>query len=133
MLDTSVVNRLSNTVVAIELEDEIAAGRLAVCAPVVHELSHSARNASHLAQIRAAVGTFPMVRTHQATFDRALEVQAELCQTGQHRAVSMADLLIAAAAEAHRLVVIHYDADFERIAEVTGQSAEWVVPRGSID
>jgi len=26
--------------------------------------------------------------------------------------------------------VIHYDSDFERIAEITGQPHEWIVPRG---
>lgn len=30
------------------------------------------------------------------------------------------------------LVVLHYDADFERIAAVTGQPNEWVVPRGTV-
>jgi predicted nucleic acid-binding protein len=43
------------------------------------------------------------------------------------------DLLIAAAAEAHSLTVLHYDADFDRIASVTGQACEWAVPAGSID
>jgi predicted nucleic acid-binding protein len=42
------------------------------------------------------------------------------------------DLLIAAAAEAAYLVAMHYDADYERIAEVTGQGHDWVVRRGSI-
>jgi hypothetical protein len=28
---------------------------------------------------------------------------------------------------------LHYDADFDRIAAVTGQRCEWVVPAGSID
>jgi predicted nucleic acid-binding protein len=41
--------------------------------------------------------------------------------------------LVAAAAEAEGLVVLHYDADFERIAAVTGQRSEWVVPAGSVD
>lgn len=44
-----------------------------------------------------------------------------------------ADLLVAAAAEAEGITVCHYDADFDRIADVTGQSTEWVVPRGSVD
>ena len=42
------------------------------------------------------------------------------------------DLMIAAAAEAHGLTVLHYDADFDRIAKVTRQPTEWVVPRGSV-
>jgi hypothetical protein len=28
---------------------------------------------------------------------------------------------------------MHYDADYDRIAEVTGQPVEWVVPRGTAD
>jgi len=43
------------------------------------------------------------------------------------------DLLIAAAAEAHGLTVVHYDGDFEHIASITGQSNAWIVPAGSID
>lgn len=43
------------------------------------------------------------------------------------------DLLIAAAAESHGLTLLHYDADFDRIAAVTGQSCEWVVPAASVD
>jgi len=43
------------------------------------------------------------------------------------------DLLIAAAAEATNLVVLHYDGDFDRIAAVTGQPCQWVVPAGTVD
>jgi hypothetical protein len=31
-----------------------------------------------------------------------------------------------------RLSVLHYDADFELVAGITGRLAEWVVPRGSV-
>lgn len=47
--------------------------------------------------------------------------------------VPMPDLLIAATAERHDVTVLHYDADFDLIAEVTGQLTRWVVPRGSAD
>jgi hypothetical protein len=39
-------------------------------------------------------------------------------------------LLTAAVAEHHAAIVLHYDADFEHIAAVTGQEQRWVVPRG---
>ena len=45
----------------------------------------------------------------------------------------MPDLLVAAAAEARNLTVLHYDADFDRIAAVTGQPCQWVVPAGTVD
>lgn len=63
---------------------------------------------------------------------RALEVQAMLAERSQHRGVSLPDLLIAACAESRDLVVLHYDADYDRIAKATGQPTRWVVPRGSV-
>jgi Arc/MetJ family transcription regulator len=36
------------------------------------------------------------------------------------------------AAEVAGLTVLHYDADFDRVARITGQPVEWVVPRGSV-
>jgi predicted nucleic acid-binding protein len=48
------------------------------------------------------------------------------------RSVGLPDLLIAAVAERERVTVLHYDADYEIIAKVTGQAIRWVVPRGSV-
>ena len=48
------------------------------------------------------------------------------------RGAKIADLLIAAAAEAAGLVVLHYDHDFDLIADVTGQRTEWIVPAGFV-
>lgn len=45
-------------------------------------------------------------------------------------AIKPVDLLIAAVAELAGAAVWHYDSDYDRIAEVTGQPMEWVVPRG---
>ena len=49
-----------------------------------------------------------------------------------HRSVKIADLIIASAAEAAGATVLHYDADFDRIAEITGQAVRWIAPRGSL-
>jgi hypothetical protein len=73
------------------------------------------------------------VQLDQRTFDRAVEVQGLLAEKAQHRAANIPDLIVAAAAERAGLTVLHYDADFELIAAVTGQQTEWVVPRGSVD
>jgi predicted nucleic acid-binding protein len=56
--------------------------------------------------------------------DRAVEVLALLADRGQHRAPSIPDLLIAAAAELAGLTVLHMDKDFEIIAAITGQPLE---------
>ena len=42
------------------------------------------------------------------------------------------DLLIAAVAERERVTVLHYDSDYELIAQVTSQPVAWVVPRGTV-
>jgi predicted nucleic acid-binding protein len=74
----------------------------------------------------------PRVPVTDATVDRALEVQALLASKARHRSVPLPDLLIAACAEAAGLTVLHYDADYEHIAKLTGQAVQWVVPRGSV-
>jgi predicted nucleic acid-binding protein len=56
---------------------------------------------------------------------------AALATRSQHRKFPLPDLTIAATAEQHGATVLHYDADFDRIAAVTGQPAEWVADRGS--
>ena len=61
-----------------------------------------------------------------------MEVQDALAKRSQQRGVKIADLLIAAAAEIADLVVLHYDRDFDRIAEITGQATEWIIPAGSV-
>lgn len=48
-----------------------------------------------------------------------------LAERSQHRAVPLPDLLIAACAEGAELTVLHYDADFERIAKLTEQAVQW--------
>lgn len=53
--------------------------------------------------------------------DRALEVQMLLADRGQHRGISIPDLVIAATAELCGLVVLHVDKDFETISKITGQ------------
>ena len=75
---------------------------------------------------------WPFVAMDQRVLNRAVEVQDALAERSQQRGVKIADLLIAAAAEAAGLVVLHYDHDFDLIAEVTGQPAEWIVPAGTV-
>ncbi|MGQ0777646.1 MAG: hypothetical protein ACT4NY_25100 [Pseudonocardiales bacterium] len=63
----------------------------------------------------------------------ARDTQRRLVERGQHRAVGVADLLVAAAAKEAGLTVLHYDGDFDLVASVTGQSGEWIVPAGTAD
>lgn len=66
----------------------------------------------------------PVERITPAIEDRAEEVQLLLADRGQHRAASIADLLIAATAEKAGLTVLAVDKDFDLISEITGQPVE---------
>jgi len=78
------------------------------------------------------MSAFGLVETDARHVQRARQVQRMLAGRSQ-RGRKVPDLLVAAAAEDAGLVVLHYDADFDRIAAVTGQKCEWVVAQGSID
>lgn len=133
LADTSVFGRLSKPSVVAAFAPLAAAGLVGVCAPVAFELGYSARNPADYEALAERLSSFTAVPTTDADHRRALEVQAALAARSEHRALSMVDALVAAAAEARELVVLHYDADFELVAQVTGQAHEWVVPRGSVD
>lgn len=95
------------------------------------EIGFSARGASEHSALLAQRRPLPLLPIGQNTFDRALEIQSRLAESGHHR-VPLPDLIIAACAEESGAVVFHYDKDFDTIAEVTGQSTRWIVPRGSL-
>jgi len=133
LADTSVFARLSKPSVTAAFAPLAAAGLVGLCASVAFELGFSARNPDDYVALAEGLSSFPAVPTTDADHRRALEVQAALAARSQHRALSLVDGLVAAAAEALNLVVLHYDADFDLVAEVTGQAHEWVVPRGTAD
>lgn len=114
------------------LEPLIVAGQVATCGIVDLELLFSARSPSGYAALARALRGLPRAPVDDAVLDRALEVQAALATASQHRAVPLPDLLVAACAERAGLTVLHYDADYDRIAAITDQEVRWVVARGEI-
>lgn len=133
LADTSVFARLVKPEVAAVFAPLAANGHVAVCAPVIFELGYAARSPSDYRELTDRLLAFPPVPTTDADHRRALETQAALAARSRHRALSLVDALVAAVAEARSLTVLHYDADFELVAEVTGQAHHWVVPRGTAD
>lgn len=133
LVDTSVFARLSKPAVAAAFAPLAAEGRVGLCAPVAFELGFSARNHADCVALLERFGSFPQVPVTDADHRRCLEVQEVLSARGQHRALSLVDELVAAAAEARGVAVLHYDADLELVSEITGQSQQWVVPRGIAD
>ncbi len=133
LADTSAFARLAKPHVVAAIAPLIADGRIALCTPVAFELGFSARtNADHEA-IMSRIDSFEPAPTTDADHRRALEIQRLLANDGHHRALSLVDGLVAAIAEARNLTVLHYDADFELVASITGQPTEWIVARGTAD
>jgi hypothetical protein len=132
LADKSALARVHLEPVARRVGPLFLAGEVATCGIVDLELLFSARSSADYLDILRDRRSLPRAEVGEAGIERAVAVQAALARHGQHRGVAIPDLLIAAAAEAAGLTVLHYDADFDVVAEVTGQPCEWVVQRGSV-
>jgi predicted nucleic acid-binding protein len=131
--DKSVWARLSQAAVRAALLPHVDRGLIGTCPIIDLEILYSARTGAehrHFRSQRAAFDYFPMT---DEIAQRAVEVQGLLAQRAEHRSVSIPDLLIAATAERYGLTVLHYDGDYDRVAAVTEQPVEWIVPRGTAD
>jgi predicted nucleic acid-binding protein len=132
LLDTSVLTRLREPAVREMVESKAQRGELARAGISDLEIGFSARNSDEWDRLADAVVAFELVETTDEHVRRARQVQRLLASKHQ-RGRKVPDLLIAAAAEANNLTVLHYDADFDLIATVTGQTCNWVVSPGSVD
>ena len=132
LIDKSALARMQHPTVERRLAPVIESGEAATCSMVDLEVLYSTWNREEHSRVRARRAlAYRKVDLTEAVFNRAIDVQGLLAGRGRHR-LPIPDLIIAAAAEAARMTVLHYDADFDAIAAVTGQDMEWVVPRGSL-
>jgi len=131
LADKSALARFAVPAVAARLRPLLEEGVIATCAIVDLEVLFSARNLAHYEAVREERRSLDAAPITPEVLDIAIALQHALAQRGQHR-VPIPDLLISASARAAGLVVLHYDADFERIAAVGGAPHEWVVPQGSV-
>lgn len=107
-------------------------GRLAACQMTSLEYLNNARDPKSYERLWGALHGHRWLDVTSAAMDRAMDVHRTLAQQGHHRNFRLPDLIIAATAELAGATVLHYDADYDRIATVTGQPVEWVAPRGSL-
>lgn len=126
LADKSALVHLGDSPDAADWADRIQRGVVRIATVTRLEIGFSARSATELREGigRPPLSSMPVEYLTPAIEDRAVEVQTILADLGQHRAPSVPDLLIAAAAELASLTVLHVDKDFELIAKVTGQPVE---------
>jgi predicted nucleic acid-binding protein len=128
LIDKSALVRLGASTDAAGWADRIERGLVRITTVTRLEVGYSARSGRDLrAGLRQPpVSAMPVEYLTPAIEDRAVEVLTLLAACGQHRAPSVPDLIIAATAELAGLVVLHCDKDFDLIAGITGQPAEWL-------
>jgi predicted nucleic acid-binding protein len=132
LVDSSVLTRLRHPAIRQAIEPLAERGELARAGITDLEIGYSARNAREWDRLAEGLDAFELVETTADHVRRARQVQRLLASRHQ-RGRKIPDLLIAAAAEARGLTILHYDADFDRISAATGQPCEWVVLAGSVD
>ncbi len=106
------------------------AKQVAICVVSMSELLYSARNATELARLRLDLASLPYLHMTGAAERQVEELMGALAAQGQHR-TPIPDLMLAAIAHTSSAVELHYASDYERIAAVTGQAHEWIIPRGA--
>ncbi|MGH7735796.1 MAG: PIN domain nuclease [Gemmatimonadales bacterium] len=126
LIDKSALVRLADSADAAEWAARIERGLVRITIVTRLETGYSARSGLELRVgfARPPLSSMPVEYLTPAIEDRAVEVLALLADRGQHRAPSIPDLIIAAAAELAGLTVLHLDKDFDLIAEITGQPVE---------
>lgn len=116
-------------------DSALAAGELWTCPPALLEMRYSARDGIQFAAIASELEALSHAQLTATASASAMSAQAQLAAASavSHR-VKPVDLLIAAIASAQGVGVLHYDHDYDTIAEHTSLSYKsvWVAPRGSM-
>lgn len=136
VVDNSAFQRGGREPVRDEWLQALTDGRLYRTPILELEVLYSARNAREHADLREELEALRPLELSPATVDAALGAQTELARHGAgfHR-LAHQDYLISATAAAHGLAVLHYDADFDRVAEHSSLAFDsvWIAPPGTLD
>jgi predicted nucleic acid-binding protein len=111
----------------------IEAGDVFVCLPFLLEACYSARNAMEHDELLCELEALPHLEIDSAVERRTLDAQAQLARVGHHR-LPPVDLMLAAVADRHQMDILHYDADYDLIANKTDLEfgSVWLAKRGSL-
>ncbi|MDR1791327.1 MAG: hypothetical protein LBR20_06705 [Propionibacteriaceae bacterium] len=111
---------------------------IASCLPQVLEEGFSARNADeHKTIVEWNSTAKEFLAPNSRVAEEAMRIQTALFATGMGRAAGVSDIQIAATALAYSgdtqtVTVVHYDHDFDLIAQVVPElHTRWIVSRGS--
>lgn len=137
LIDNSAFSRLQQSGLptdrAAEVRQAMRERQLLVCLPFLLEAGYSARNHREHIILLDGLEVLPTAAIGLGIEARALAAQRQLAALGHHR-MPPPDLILAALAEANGAGVLHYDRDFDLIAEHTDLRFEsiWLAPPGSL-
>jgi predicted nucleic acid-binding protein len=137
LIDNSAWVRLGDPALTDELVLELGAaiedGAIAVSLPFILEAGYSARSGREHDELIGELSALPHLAIDEAVEERAVEAQRQLARLGHHR-LPPVDVLIAALADRHGVGVLHYDRDYDVLAERTDLSFEsrWLAAPGTI-
>lgn len=108
-------------------------GELAVCLPFLLEAGYSARSAGARREMMRKFDGLPRAEIDREVERLALQAQRELADIGHHRLAPI-DVMIAACAHRAEAGVLHYDSDYDVLAERTTLAfeSEWLAPAGTL-
>ena len=133
LADKSALARLHLPPVRDALVPLMERGLVSICGVTELELLFSARNIQERSRMKQQIdASLKLAREPDDLWAMSSEIQEALTEKGQHRAASIPDLIVAATARATGLTVLHYDNDFDTIANFTEQPTRWVVPAGTV-
>jgi predicted nucleic acid-binding protein len=103
----------------------VLAGRIVTCLPVRYELLFSTRDAGSFVALESRLAALRDVAVTASVQRAAMTAHRDLAELGPlHHRVPLPDLLIAAVAQEHGLVVVHEDRHFELLRRVMSFSAQ---------
>jgi predicted nucleic acid-binding protein len=137
LLDNSAWWRAANGIVtgarAKTIAEWFKEREIAVCLPFALEAGYSARSAIDHKTLMDRFEKLPQILIDGDVERLAKQTQRELAAIGHHR-LAPADVMIAACAHKAEAGVLHYDKDYDILAEKTSLvfESEWLAPRGTL-
>jgi predicted nucleic acid-binding protein len=126
LIDKSALVRLADSPHAAKWAERINHGFVHLSTITRLEVGYSARSGADLSKAMSSppISKMPIEGLTPAVEELAWQTLQLLAKKGQHRAPSLADLMIAATAQLCGFTVLHLDKDFELISKATGVQVE---------
>lgn len=132
--DNSAWARASHPAVRDDWRAALLGGQILTTPVVMLEVLFSTQDGPGFDEVESALRALETLPFGPETGELALQAMRDLAHVHPlyHRSVKIPDVLVAAAAHAARAGVLHYDEDFDRIAEVLDFESRWLAPRGAL-